>query len=319
MEHFGIWKHKEIREAFGNSNFSFITMDETDTPVQVLSDDKSKLFIKREDKNPTGSWKDRGTAYKLTKLLEEGYGEAVLSSSGNAAISFLTYANKIKNFALHIVVSKKIKPQKLQIIKELISPNTHQLYIVEQPRKFSVELSAKLKIPNLRASIDEDITKGYWSLGFELAKLFKDPKNADDAIFFGVSSGTAMVGAVQGLFMKIKDEALMPKCFVCQTQSVYPVVKALHPELNLQESDSIADSIIDSIALRSPQLLKIIRETDSDAYAISNTELLEAEKFANIKGITDMSHTSLLSLAGYLRAKNSGMNFKNAIIIASGL
>ncbi len=334
-----IWKNKEIRKSINTENL--LTLDEGETPVDVLKE----IILKREDLNPTGSWKDRGSAYKLTQLVSDNINEAVLSSSGNAAISLLTYANKlIPEFKLHIVVSPNTNPIKLDKIKELVVNTKHELHITENTRKKSIELSAQLKIPNLRASIDEDIVKGYWSLGFEIAKLIKNNvENKKIALFVPVSSGTALVGLTQGLLNKLEQEYLMPQIYVCQTEKVCPIVdqlsvvsyqssveaRSLKLEVETENSklktrNSLADAIFDTIALRAPQVIKIIKETNGDAYAISNKELLEAESYlseSQVSGIRyqKFSYTSLLSVAGFLRAKKEGKVFDTSICITSGL
>jgi len=45
------------------------------------------FYIKREDLNPTGSAKDRALFYQVNNLQKLGFTNAVISSTGNAAIS----------------------------------------------------------------------------------------------------------------------------------------------------------------------------------------------------------------------------------------
>jgi len=324
-----IWSYKEINNSIDNNRK--ITLDEGDTSSDKyqIKEDNTELIVKREDKNPTGSWKDRGSAYTITRLLSENRFEAVISSSGNAAISLLTYANTVPGFKLHIVVSPNINPRKLEKIKNLLGEN-HKIYITDNTRKESIEISAKLKIPNLRASLDDQIIKGYWSLGFELAKLIKENNtNANTAIFVPVSSGTTLVGLVQGLFMRLENEDKMPQIYVCQTQSVHPMVNNLvsheldnSNNANVKDSSlivekSLSDSIIDTVALRSPQINKIIKTTNGDSFAITNNEINNAKEWMERRGDSTLSSTSILSIAGYLKAREL-KKFTKVICIASG-
>src|SRR5260221_5886178 len=310
-----IWKFREIRRTIG-AEYLF-TLEEGETRLDEIS---TNLFIKREDLNPTGSWKDRGSAYKITQFKKAGVKEAVISTSGNAAISFLEYAKHIPDFKLTIIVSPKANPSKVQKIKDLIKDSNHELIVDENPRKKSVEIAAAKKIHNLRASIDEGIVKGYWSLGFELEKVVMNSKTA---LILPVSSGTALVGMVQGLFMRLENEHLMPSIFVCQTQSVHPIVDHKSEgegevrNLATKNESSLADAIIDLTALRAPQVIKAIKETNGDAFAITNDELEDAKKFASNKNL-ELSYTSLLSIAGYLRLLSKDIKFDKYICIASG-
>jgi len=309
-----IWIHKEINEMI-TPETRLITLYEGNTREIELKDGKTKLILKREDNNPTGSWKDRGSAYKMTKLISRGIYEAVIASSGNAAISLMTYANSIGNFKMHIVISNKTSVEKQNIIISL-ARDYHQIYKVEQMRIKAVELASELKIPNLKVSVDDEVLPGYWSLGLELAKNFTKQDNKNNAIIIAASSGTTLVGMIQGLHIALGSELNMPKIFVVQTQKVHPIVSELHPEVE-QIDHSISDAIVDSKALRSPQILKIISETQGDALSISDEEILLAKEFLNNKNVTDVSYTSLLSVARYIRLITNS-NFEKIICILAG-
>lgn len=308
-----IWKYKSIKNLIEESN-TLITLNEGNTPVDIIKNNEINLFVKREDKNPSGSWKDRATAFKLTQLISQSIKEAVLFSSGNALISFLNYINQLNlDFKMYCVVSENINKDKLNLIKKLVSEKNHELIISKNPKKEAISLSAKLEIPNLRISLDNTIQKAYWSLGYELFTIIKNRDLSDFSIFIPASSGTALVGIVEGLFEKVGEEYKMPKIFVCQTDRIHPFSK----DSNIVSSteDSLADAIVDSVGLRIAQVQKIVRETGGDVLIISNKELELAKEFAVNKGIVDLSYNSLLSLAGFLQV---GSAKSNSVVIASG-
>src|SRR3990172_419567 len=76
---------------------------------------KQGLFFKCEFQNPTGSVKDRGVCFQVAKLKESGIHRALISSSGNAAISAAAYC-RLHGISLKVFVSPKINPHKLQVI-----------------------------------------------------------------------------------------------------------------------------------------------------------------------------------------------------------
>lgn len=308
-----IWQYKEIKNTLQTSKL--ITLNEGNTPELKFLDNNTELTIKREDLNPTGSWKDRGTAYKISELVAHGQHKAVIASSGNAAISFLEYSKLVDNFVLTIVLSNSVNTIKLNRIKELIHNTNHQLVISDNPRKTSVEISAKENAVNLRASIDESIVKGYWSLGIELKKhIIQDRKVS---IISPVSSGTAFIGMVQGLQMKLDHDWQLPRFVVAQTSSVHPIVDIV-TKIPTSEEASIADAIVDKTALRAPQISKVLTNTNGLAFAISNQEIINAREFAFSKTGIEFSNTSLLSVAAYLRLKEQNDKLDKAILIASG-
>lgn len=307
-----IWDFKEIKNLTQASNL--ISLNEGNTPEVKFNHEKTEIILKREDLNPTGSWKDRGTAFKVTELLEKKVEEAVIATSGNAAISFLTYLKQIPDFKLHVVVSKNINQNKLQKIKDLIINSNNQLYISDNSRKESVEIAAKTNCINLRSSIDESILKGYWTLGFELKKHILPDRII--GIFAPVSSGTAFVGMVQGLQLKLENDWQLPQMYAAQTTSTFPILKEL--DIDVVEGESLADAIVDKTALRSPQIIKAIKETNGGAMAITNSEITKADEFVKSKLNIELSNTSLLSVAAYLRLVEQNVKLDRVILIASG-
>jgi len=307
-----IWDYKEIKNLINTDKL--ISLNEGNTQEIKFNNGPTEVILKREDLNPTGSWKDRGTAFKVTELNQKNIKEAVIATSGNAAISFLTYLKQIPEFKLHIVVSKNVNQNKLAKINELIEGTQNTLYISEKSRKESVEIAAKYNCVNLRSSIDESIVKGYWSLGFELKKYILPDREI--AIFAPVSSGTAFVGLVQGLQLKLDHDWQLPKMFAIQTTATYPIVSLLG--IDVHEQESVADAIVDKTALRGPQIIKVIKETNGGAIAVTNQELQDADLFIQNKLNIKLSNTSLLSVAAYLRLAKQNVKLDRVILIASG-
>ncbi len=308
-----IWKFSEI-----NKNAKILTkisMNEGNTPINEFSFQNKKFIIKRDDKNPTGSWKDRGTAYKISELKSLGITKAVLASSGNAAISFLEYSKLYPELELNIVCSSKVTQEKLKKISELIGTK-HKLYVDDNARNTSSKISAETGAYNLRSSIDNEILKGYWSLGIEIAREFKKEIDhkvyspEDIGIFVPASSGTALVGLAQGIQMELDDE-LLPRIFPCQTDETHPF---LDQEIHAKER-SLADAIIDKVALRKPQIDNIITKTNGEVLAITNAELLKANDLIHEKLKDRLSFTSLLSVAGAMRKMSE---LKLIVCVASG-
>ena len=309
-----IWIYKQIVNNVNLPNNIRVTLGEGNTKNNLIKlKNDSSLYVKREDQNPSGSWKDRGTALKISSLVNKSYKEAVISSSGNAAISFLKYTNKIGNFRMHIVVSPEINEDKKKIIKELIKIGNHKLYFSKQAKRKASKLAAENMIPNLKSSIDETIIKGYWSLGLEIYRdIIRKNRGKNFILFCPVSSGTAAIGLIQGLQLKIDNELNMPQVFFLQTQSCHPLMS----DIEIINEKSLADAIVDKSLIRKPMLEKILNQTNGKSFSITNKELKSAKEYAVNHGI-NLSYTSLLSIAGFLRVNNS---FKNTVFItiASG-
>ncbi|KNB52251.1 pyridoxal-phosphate dependent enzyme [Streptomyces caatingaensis] len=73
-----------------------ITLGEGDTPVLTGLDagrlGEADVRLKLEGANPTGSHKDRFSAFAVSRAVAAGYAEVVAASSGNAGISLAAYS-----------------------------------------------------------------------------------------------------------------------------------------------------------------------------------------------------------------------------------
>lgn len=309
-----IWKYKEVKNTIINTETELLTLNEGETLVNQFVIDNNILFLKREDLNPTGSWKDRASAYKITELKEKKITNAVMASSGNAAISLLTYSKLYPELSLHIVLKNNVNSEKKGLIEKLVAGTNHKLYYTDTPRKLSVEIAVKYNAQNLKTSIDSNLSNAYFSLGIELSALLnKTGDNSDTAVFINVSSGTAFIGIAAGILFRVADEYCMPKLVACQTDVVHPLV----PELPASNAISLADAIYDTTCTRAPQIKKIVANTNGSIAVLSNDNILNAQnKLLDISKI-HVSNTSALAMAGYLKEK-ARLNIKKGIIICSG-
>ena len=86
----GMWRY---RGAFDLPRTApIVTLGEGNTPLIPVDLDGISAFLKMESLNPTGSYKDRGSAVLLSQLAARGVTQAVEDSSGNAGASFAAYA-----------------------------------------------------------------------------------------------------------------------------------------------------------------------------------------------------------------------------------
>ncbi|MBX7148012.1 threonine synthase [bacterium] len=81
---------------------SIITLHEGATPLlraKNLEDElkyDGEIYLKYEGMNPTGSFKDRGMTYAVSKAVEEGAKAIICASTGNTSASAAAYAAKAK-------------------------------------------------------------------------------------------------------------------------------------------------------------------------------------------------------------------------------
>lgn len=109
----GIWR---FRHAFGLSpDNRSVSLGEGNTPLVEAEVLGRQVSFKCEFQNPSGSFKDRGSAVMASWLLSRSVCEAVEDSSGNAGASFAAYAARAGIKALIFVPESASGPKRRQI------------------------------------------------------------------------------------------------------------------------------------------------------------------------------------------------------------
>ena len=109
----GIWRY---RDTFGlPSQADIISLSEGDSPLVWADSLGKQVAFKLEYLNPTGSFKDRGTAALISFLKSRMVSMAVEDSSGNAGASFAAYAARAGIKARVFVPDTASGPKRAQI------------------------------------------------------------------------------------------------------------------------------------------------------------------------------------------------------------
>ncbi len=209
--HLKYWNYPGFKKDI-SSTFQ-LDLGQGNTPLEqqqkLLPPDLSascNLWLKREDLNPNGSFKDRALAYQISYLQEKKEKYCVLSSSGNAAISCCAFCQKT-NIKPIILISPSISQEKLQTI---IKNKPFLLIQSIQARRLAKYIHAKYKIPLLNPSSDPKAAFGFETLGWEIHQ--QNPNC--QAIFSYSTSGASIIGII-GYYLKNKLKP--PQIFAVQT------------------------------------------------------------------------------------------------------
>lgn len=283
--HDGIWKYR-------------VTLGEGNTPLRKIEN----IFFKCEFENPTGSVKDRAVAYQVSKLKENKIGKAVISSSGNAAISASNYCAKAHIF-LTVFVSEHINTKKLEVLKTLPC----KLVQTKKPLSAAFQYAKKESAYNLRQSTDPYAVSGYETIAYEIRQ-----KEKVDAIFTPLSSGTHFVGIAQGFF----KEKVLPAMHFVQTESVHPVASLFDTDFKKEEK-SIADAIVARFVPRQKEIEDIVKKTNGWGWIVSDTEIKSGQKWLLDHGIT-CSYEGGATVASLWKAKQKGYIYKHPVCILTG-
>lgn len=248
------------------------------TPLSKVNN----LFFKREDLNPTGSAKDRALPLQIENLIKSAFTSAVISSTGNAAISASFYCQQA-NISLTVFVSPKINPHKLSLIKGNIikSPKA-----ISDAIKFSKSKNAYL----LRQSTDSFAQKGYAQIGQEILEQLPQVSS----IFIPVGSGTTLLGIGQILPNHIKIFAVQP--------ASNPTICSVFTPKYTPETNTITDSLGVKYLPLKKEIIKTIKKHNGTGIIINN---LDAINCLNFVKQFNSSPESALTLAAYYQTKNN--------------
>lgn len=294
----GIWVFAKLLPAV-TPQFR-LSLAEGQTPLT----DIDGILFKHEYDNPTGSIKDRGMAYAISALYEQNIKSAVLSSSGNAAISAATYC-RLANIKLKVFVSPKINKSKRKIIKELGCG----IVVSKKPISNAFRYARKNKAYNLRQSTDPNATVGPMTLAYELIKQQPDI----DAIFIPISSGSNLVGIVEG-YHKLKYK--LPAIHAVQTQAVCPIASVFDKNY-IYKSTSIAQAIVAKFIPKEQEIINIIKNSKGSGWVIDDDSIITAHQWLNNKNII-CSYEGAAALAAVWKAKKNGFSYKNPVCILTG-
>ena len=302
----GIFKYENIYSKKINPKYR-ITLNEGNTPIERLHFLENQtgipyIYAKREDKNPSGSAKDRSIAYYLSYINSIGIKELIVPSSGNTAISAAMYS-KQANIKMYIFISENIsKDKEKRLEKAIKNKNLVDIIKSKKPLSDAIKFSKEKNITLLRGSETRYAIEGFKSIGEEL-KLIRA-----DAIFIPTSSGTTLEG-----ISKILDNI---EFHVVQTSKINTVSRMFDNDFK-NEKISLADSIVARVTKRQNKIVKIIKKSHGWGWTIENKDIRNVQKLLRKNDI----HTSgegALVVASLLKAIKKGYKFKKVILLFTG-
>lgn len=264
---------------------------------------KGGIYFKCEFQNPSGSVKDRSFAYQISKIKSLGWSKAVISSSGNAAISALFYCQKA-GIILTVFVSPKINKRKEAVLKKY----SCAIIKTKKPISESIRFAKENNAYNLRQSQDDNALYGYKTIAFE---LLEQEKNID-ALFIPVSSGTTFVGIARGY----EQFGRLPAFHFAQTEAVCPLASLYDKDFEKAKT-SISDAIVARVTQREDQIKEIVKKSRGSGWVISDKEIKIAQNWLEKHGIL-CSYEGGLVLASFWKAKAKGYNYRYPLCVLTG-
>src|SRR5574337_188631 len=292
-----------------------VTLGEGGTPLLTLTRlggylGLAHLLAKDEGQNPTGTFKARGLGMAMTKARMLGARGFILPSAGNAGGAAAVYGARAG--LLVAVIVPRDTPE--AAVAEAVLAGAHVFTIegtIATAGKVVATVAPALGWFDLSTLKEPYRLEGKKTMGLELAEQLG--WSAPDILIYPTGGGTGLVGiwkAYQELAALGWVEDRPPRFVAVQAEGCAPVVKAWVEKSPVTAPWENPTTNAPGLRVPSPfagrQMLQVLRESQGDAVAVSEAEIVEAQKLlARLEGIWTAPEAAA-TLAALLRLKDGG-------------
>jgi threonine synthase len=291
------------------------SLGEGNTGIKKSTIKENNILFKVETGNPTGTFKDRGSAVEIAKAFELDAESVVCASTGNMGLSVAHYARKA-GIKCTIFISgganknkiKKIMNEKASVKKVKGDFNT------------ALRLAERFAVKN-NAFVCGDYhyrKEGQKTVAFELIEQLT--KHEPDRIFIPVGNATLFSGMYKGLneFKMFGMIKRMPALIAVQSERCGPLVSAYADKKHITyvRPKTEADAIAVGYPTFGNEALEAIRKTKGDAIAVSEAEIKDAVVELEEQGIyAELGGGT--GYAGFLKyaAENGGKKSSSVVVV----
>jgi threonine synthase len=284
MTQAGLWKY---RNSFSLRDPELIiTLGEGGTPLVWDDPSTREIGFKLESLNPTGSYKDRGTAVLVSQLLSRMVYSSVEDSSGNAGASFAAYCARAGISARVFVPERAAGPKRRQI-----EEYGAELIAVPGPR--SEAAKAVLK------AVEEGETYGSHAfLPFGLPgiatiayELLEQTDGQIGTVIAPAGHGALLLGIMRGFASLVKagKQESEPYYIGVQAENCSPMAVGFqsgpYKMASAIEGNTVAEGVRVSKPVRAKAIIKELLGGKGDILAIPEDEIMPACRELANKGI----------------------------------
>ncbi|MCD9026481.1 threonine synthase [Cohnella silvisoli] len=302
-----MWRYKELLPV--SSPEDVVSLGEGWTPlsymnIQGIGLPVDHVWIKREELNPTGSFKARGMSVAVSLLKERKARYAAVSSNGNAASALAAYAGCAGIEAI-VFLPEDCPPL---IVQECLSygARTFRVQGLIQDAGQWVEAGKHLFGWSTVATLKEPgRVEGKKTMGFELAEQlgWKLPS----VIIYPTGGGSGLIGMWKA-FHELKQMGMiadpLPRMVSVQDAGCSPLVSAMGNHATVLDAPA-------ATGMRVPRppdidlLLHILKETGGKAVAVNQVEIDGAQRYLGYRGVSS-SPEGAATWAGLLKLCEEG-------------
>ncbi len=290
---------------------------------------KSRLYLKMEQLNPTGSFKDRFAALETELMKRQGIRAFIATSSGNTGAALAAYAAR-RGFRCLLFVNEFTPASKLDQmlvygaevfkVKDFGVSNELSAPIFERLQQLADEGSTRLVISAYKYSPDG--MEGVKTIAYEIVEQFG---GVPDHIFVPVGGGGLLSGIWRG-FKDLKARDIVEKM---------PKINAVQPELNdtvvtaVNENAETAREVFTTTSISGLAVqvdidaslaVRSVSDSGGRGFLVSDEMVLDTQSSLARKEGVFVEPAGAVSTAGYLRALETGYlrEDESAVCILTG-
>ncbi|WP_224448177.1 threonine synthase [Haloprofundus salilacus] len=267
-----------------------------------------RLHLKDEGSNPTGSFKDRGSALGVAAALASGVDAVGTVSHGNMAMSTAAYAASA-GLDCVVLVPDDIPESRIDLISQYgpallrVAGDYADLY------DRSLEFGEELEIPFLNSDVPVRV-EGQKTTALEIYEAFAP--EIPDAVVLPVSSG----GHASGVWKALEELRAagvvdrLPRLYFAQAAACAPIAEAFaagdESVSAVDGGETIAYSIANADPPSGTRALAAARETGGGVVAVTDEEIRAARRTIAERGGLSVESASATSLAAIRRLADDG-------------
>lgn len=297
---------------------SIVTLHEGNTPLfasdRLVQEYKLniKLYFKLEGLNPTGSFKDRGMTYAVSKAHEAGSHAVICASTGNTSAAAAAFAARKGMKAVVVVPQGKIALGKLS------QAQIHGAQVFQVKGNFDQALDVVRELGEnpkvtLVNSINPNRLLGQETAAYEIVESLGD---APDYHFIPVGNAGNITAYWRG-FKRFHEEGKstrLPKMLGFQAAGAAPIVTGHR----VHQPETVASAIRIGNPANWKNALETIHESEGFIAAVDDGEILSAYRaVAQIDGYF-CEPASAAAIAGVLKMAQTGF-FKGGEVVTCTL
>ena len=300
-----------------------ITLGEGCTPLVEQAWGDLRPHFKLEWFNPTGSFKDRGSAVMLSFLRQIGINAVLEDSSGNGGSS-MAGLGAAGGIEVKILAPASTSPAKIAQVRAYGA----QVQLVDGPREESEAEAIRQSDKTFYASHNWQpfFLEGTKSFAYELWEDFGF--RAPDNVIMPVGAGSSLLGCAFGFreLLKAGQIAKLPRLFVAQPLNCSPIDASFKAGVDTPVPRDVQKTIAEGTAIRNPmrlrEIIEAVRESGGGTVAVTEDELVAALRrlarqglFAEPTSASGAAALDKLAAAGAIKANETTV----VILTGSGL